>query len=174
MPSRTTRKSYRPRASDRPMGCQPGNRSGLSASETDRRRRYSIRMQPRWNYARSTARPKRLASRTGAGRQGNIFSFPSREKNVLDFSSYRPGVCTSLRCLFSPARRTSGSRSLLKKPLPVAWRSVVRSRDARRRSAAANRDVQLHKVGSTDSSGSSTAWGEEASGRSIGRDVQGV
>ena len=92
------------------MGCQPGNRSGLSASETDRRRRYSIRMQPRWNYARSTARPKRLASRTGAGRQGNIFSFPSREKNVLDFSSYRPGVCTSLRCLFSPARRTSGSR----------------------------------------------------------------
>jgi hypothetical protein len=32
-----------------------------------------------------------LVSRTGAGRQGNIFSFRSREKNVLDFSSYRSG-----------------------------------------------------------------------------------
>src|SRR3974377_2064746 len=82
------------------MCCQPGNRSGLSASETDRRRRYSIRMQPGWNYARSTARPKRLASRTGAGRQGNIFSFPSREKNVLDFSSYRPGVNAQISTAF--------------------------------------------------------------------------
>src|SRR6516164_6608307 len=79
-----------------------------------------------------------------------------------------------LGCWWALYCSDSCSRSLLKKPLPVAWRSVVRSRDARRRSAAANRDVQLHKVGSTDSSGSSTAWGEEASGRSIGRDVQGV
>ena len=38
------------------------------------------------------------------------------------------------------------SRSLLKKPLPVPGRSVVRSRDARRRSAIANRDVQLRGV----------------------------
>jgi hypothetical protein len=43
-----------------------------------------------------------LVSRTGAGRQGNIFSFRSREKNVLDFSSYRSGfvqiaVSTMLR-----------------------------------------------------------------------------
>ena len=30
-------------------------------------------------------------SRTGAGRHGNIFSFRSREKDVLDFSSYRSG-----------------------------------------------------------------------------------
>ena len=30
-------------------------------------------------------------SRTGARRQGNISSFQSREKNVLDFSSYRTG-----------------------------------------------------------------------------------
>src|SRR6266496_231214 len=36
---------------------------------------------------RGTTQP--LVSRTGAGRQGNIFSFRSREKNVLDFSSYR-------------------------------------------------------------------------------------
>src|SRR5215471_11401643 len=39
------------------MCCQPCNRTGLSASETDRRRRYLIRMQPRWTYARSAARP---------------------------------------------------------------------------------------------------------------------
>ena len=32
-----------------------------------------------------------FVSRTGAGRQENIFSFQSREKNVLDFSSYRSG-----------------------------------------------------------------------------------
>src|SRR5262252_2529190 len=36
---------------------------------------------------RSTARPR--LSHRGAGRQGIIFSFRSREKNVLDFSSYR-------------------------------------------------------------------------------------
>ena len=45
IPSRTTRKSYRPRASDRPMCCQPSNHSGLSASEPDRRRRHLIKMQ---------------------------------------------------------------------------------------------------------------------------------
>jgi hypothetical protein len=44
---------------------------------------------------------QRLVSRTGAGRQGNIFSFQSREKNVLDVSSYRPGVSTSLRFSFA-------------------------------------------------------------------------
>ena len=36
---------------------------------------------------RGTTQP--LVSRTGAGRQGTIFSFRSKEKNVLDFSSYR-------------------------------------------------------------------------------------
>ena len=88
IPSRTTRKSYRPRASDRPMCCQPGNRSGLSASETDRRRRYSIRMQPRWNYARPTPSPH------AQGLEGKEISSPSSRgrKIVLDFSSYRPGV----------------------------------------------------------------------------------
>jgi len=50
------------------------------------------------------------------------------------------------------------TRSLLKKPLPGAQISVVRSRDARRRSATANRDVQLRSVGRTDSSGPSAAW----------------
>ena len=51
-------------------------------------------MQPRWNHARSAALPPRLTHR-GAGRQGNIFSFRSREKNVLDFSSYRSGFFAS-------------------------------------------------------------------------------
>jgi hypothetical protein len=36
-----------------------------------------------------------LVSRTGAGRQGNTFSFRSREKNLLDFSSYRSRFCNS-------------------------------------------------------------------------------
>ena len=44
---------------------------------------------------------QRLPSRTGAGRQGNIFSFRSREKNVLDIPSYRSGDSTSLRFLFA-------------------------------------------------------------------------
>ena len=38
---------------------------------------------------RGTTQP--LVSSTGAGRQGNTFSFRSREKNVLDFCSYRSG-----------------------------------------------------------------------------------
>ncbi len=42
---------------------------------------------------RGTTQP--LVSRTGARRQGNIFSFRSREKNVLDFSSYRSGFINS-------------------------------------------------------------------------------
>jgi hypothetical protein len=41
----------------------------------------------------STTQP--LVSRTGAGRQENIFSFRSRQKNVLDFSSYRSGFCNN-------------------------------------------------------------------------------
>jgi hypothetical protein len=39
---------------------------------------------------RGTAKPR--TSRVGARRQGNLFSFQSREKNVLDISSYRSGV----------------------------------------------------------------------------------
>jgi len=42
---------------------------------------------------RGTTQP--LVSRTGAGRQGTIFSFRSKEKNVLDFSSYRSRFCAS-------------------------------------------------------------------------------
>jgi len=39
--------------------------------------------------ARNTT--QHVVSRTGAERQGHIFSFQSREKNVLDLSSYRSG-----------------------------------------------------------------------------------
>src|SRR6201984_1011187 len=92
IPSRTTQKSTRPRASDRPMCCQPGNRHGLSASEIDRRRHYSIKMHEM--EARNTT--QHVVSHTGAERQGNIFSFQSREKNVLDLSSYRSGVSVAV------------------------------------------------------------------------------
>jgi hypothetical protein len=44
---------------------------------------------------------QRLVSRTGAGRQGNIFSFRSREKNVLDFSSPKTLSSVNLRDLES-------------------------------------------------------------------------
>jgi hypothetical protein len=57
-----------------------------------------------------------LGSRTGAGRQGNIFSFRSREKNVLDFSSYRSyrsGVNTRMRFLFA---RSPTKPSLVRLP----------------------------------------------------------
>src|SRR5215813_5805427 len=47
IPSRTTRKSSRPRASDRSMCCQQAT-AGLSAPGTDPRRRYLIKMEPRW------------------------------------------------------------------------------------------------------------------------------
>jgi hypothetical protein len=90
IPSRTTQESTRPRASDRPMCCQPGNRHGLLASPTDRSRRYSTRMQSRWNHARSAARPNPRLTHRG-WKVNEYLSFRSREKNVLDFSSYRPG-----------------------------------------------------------------------------------
>ena len=46
----------------------------------------------------------RLVSRTGAGKQGNIFSFQSREKNVLDFSSYRSGLIAQIPIAFGSVR----------------------------------------------------------------------
>jgi hypothetical protein len=85
------------------MCCQPGNRHGLPASEIDRRSHYSIKMHEM--QARNPT--QHLVSRTGAERQGNIFSFQSREKNVLDLSSYRPGVLATLRLLFAKIRVVS-------------------------------------------------------------------
>ena len=59
-----------------------------------------------------------LVSRTGAGRQGNIFSFRSREKNVLDFSSYRSGCFVNHPLLLIVARLLCEGRQLYQ----VAWR----------------------------------------------------
>src|SRR6266702_169522 len=54
---------------------------------------------------RGTTQP--LVSRTGAGRQVNTFSFRSREKNVLDFSSYRSGFIANYLV-----------------PSPIIWRDM--------------------------------------------------
>jgi hypothetical protein len=117
IPSRITRKSTRPRASDRSMCCQPGNRHGLSASETDRHRRYSIRMQPRWTMQDPRHDPNTSPHVQGAGRQGNLFSFRSRHKNVLDIPSYRSGDYTSLRRLFAFSRVDDCNRDFSQRPL---------------------------------------------------------
>jgi hypothetical protein len=117
IPSRITRKSTRPRASDRSMCCQPGNRHGLSASETDRHRRYSIRMQPRWTMQDPRHDPNTSPHVQGAGRQGNLFSFRSRHKNVLDIPSYRSGDYTSVRFFFASGRRQSALALSLLRPV---------------------------------------------------------
>ena len=127
IPSRTTQQSTRPRASDRSMCCQPGNRHGLPASETDRRSHYSTRMQLRWNHARSANIPTPPLTH-GAGRQGNTFSFRSREKNVLDISSYRSGVLASLRFLFAKIRVNECYRDISQvAPQALPKVSLVRS-----------------------------------------------
>ena len=82
------------------MCCQPGNRHGLPVSETHRPRRYSIRIQPRWNHARSAARPQRLVSRTGL--EGKKISSPSsrRRKTSLTCPLIDPAI--TLRRKSSP------------------------------------------------------------------------
>ena len=63
MPSRITRKSTRPRASDRSMvdTVQPPR---LPVSETDRRRRYSLKMKLlRWNNARPQGSQRKKQNR---------------------------------------------------------------------------------------------------------------
>ena len=81
IPSRTTQKSTRPRASDGSMCCQPGNRHGLQASETDRSRRDSIWMQSRWNHARSAARAG--TSSSSQGLEGKEISSPSENGTIM-------------------------------------------------------------------------------------------
>ena len=70
-------------------------------SGTDQCRRYSIKMQPRWNHAGPAAqskgrkpKPDGAQNEPGAGSQGITLSFQSREKNVLDIPSYRSGHFT--------------------------------------------------------------------------------
>jgi hypothetical protein len=81
IPSRTTPKSTRPRASDRPMGCQPGNRHGLPASEIDRRPHYSIRCT-RWKHA---TRPN--TSSHAQGLKGKEIPSPSSRGRKMSLTS---------------------------------------------------------------------------------------
>src|SRR5438445_11715351 len=67
------------------MCCQPGNRRGLPAPETDQRRRYSIRMQPRWNHARSAAPPN--PSSHAQGLEGKEISSPSGRGRKMSLTS---------------------------------------------------------------------------------------
>jgi hypothetical protein len=130
IPSRITRKSTRPRASDRSMCCQPGNRHGLSASETDRHRRYSIRMQPRWTMQDPRHDPNTSPHVQGAGRQGNLFSFRSRHKNVLDILSHRMSemaMLQQLRRLILQAPKSCTMLVLPKEP-PRITRNSYRPR----------------------------------------------
>src|SRR5215471_16368976 len=100
----------RPRASDRSMCCQPGNRNVL-ASFSNRStsllfNKDATEMEP--HKIRGTT--QRLVSRTGAGKQGNTSPSSRGEKNVLDISSYRSGVTTSMRFLFAENRVSEWSR----------------------------------------------------------------
>src|SRR5580700_8885558 len=78
------------------MCCQPGNRRGLPAPETDQRRRYSIKDATEMEACKIRGTTQPLVSRTGAGKQENILPFQSREKNVLESSSYRPRYFANL------------------------------------------------------------------------------
>jgi hypothetical protein len=72
--------------------------------------------------------------RTGARRQGNIFSFQSRDKNVLDISSYRPGVSASVRFSFAFSADSESYRDIttacrfldIKWPNSIGWPSRER------------------------------------------------
>jgi len=101
IPSRTTQESTRPPASDRPMCCQPGNRHGFASFRNRSTSSLLNKDATQMEACKIRGTTQRLVSRTGPRRQGNIFSFQSREKNVLDVSSYRPGVSTSVRFSFA-------------------------------------------------------------------------
>jgi len=61
------KKALGPRASDRSMCCQPGNRPAYQLREIDRRRRYSVKMKLRWNHARPAPGPEeRKPERNGS------------------------------------------------------------------------------------------------------------
>ena len=56
----------------------------MPASATDRRRRHSIRMQPRWNHTRSAARP---TSSRAQGLEGKEISSPSGRGRKMSLTS---------------------------------------------------------------------------------------
>src|ERR1700746_1147794 len=59
--------------------------TALLASETDRRRRYSIRMQPRWKHARSAAIPN--VSSHAQGLEDKEISSPSSRGRKMSLTS---------------------------------------------------------------------------------------
>src|ERR1700747_2189027 len=59
--------------------------TALLASETDRRRRYSIRMQPRWKHARSAALPN--VSSHAQGLEDKEISSPSSRGRKMSLTS---------------------------------------------------------------------------------------
>jgi len=71
---------------------------------------------------RGTTQP--LVSRTGAGRQGNIFSFRSREKNVLDFSSPRTWLTTPVEST-KRSRQVFGTSDLAECAVNCSYRSTA-------------------------------------------------
>src|ERR1700746_1584303 len=102
IPSRTTQKSTRPRASDRSVCCQPGNRNVLASfknrSTSSPLNKDVTEMEP----CKIRGTNQRLVSRTRGWKAKEIPSPSSRgEKNVLDFSSYRSGDSASLRFPFA-------------------------------------------------------------------------
>src|SRR5438552_3632610 len=65
--SRITRNSYRPRASDRSMCCQPGNHSACQLRKPIDVVATKLKMQLRWNHARPAAGPEgRKPKRNGS------------------------------------------------------------------------------------------------------------
>src|SRR5258708_28892734 len=73
---------------------QPMSRRGLPAPETDQRRRYSIRMQPRWNHARSAAPPN--PSSHAQGLEGKEISSPSGRGRKMSLTSPLQKLFSSL------------------------------------------------------------------------------
>src|SRR5215813_4695102 len=73
------------------MCCQPGNRTACQLQRPIHiplLNKDATEMEP----CKIRGMTQRLAARTGAGWQEHIFSFRSREQNVLYISSYRSGV----------------------------------------------------------------------------------
>jgi hypothetical protein len=94
MPLRTTRKSTRPRASDRSMVATPHNHNGLPVSGPNRRRRYQRKCSCRDGITQGKTYTSVFYGEGAGCREPNP-RIRRREKNVLDMPSYRSGDYTS-------------------------------------------------------------------------------
>ena len=79
------------------MCCQPGNRHGLPASQTDRRPHSSTRTQLRWNHARSAERANPLRP----GLEGKEMSSPSSRGRKMSLTSALIDQAIAQLCVFS-------------------------------------------------------------------------